>query len=167
MKITFLIATFLVSCLCMAQEIKRIKITDLEMTIKESKTPLVVNFWATFCKPCLEEIPYFHEVIKNHKQDSVQLLLVSLDLEDYYPTKLRTFAAKQKYTAPIAWLDEFNADYFCPRIDSSWSGAIPATLFVNNRLGYRKFYEEQLSREKFKKEIMAILGKKDQPASSR
>ena len=167
MKITFLIAALILSCMAMGQEIRRIKITDLEKTIEESKTPLVVNFWATFCKPCLEEIPYFQEVVRTYKKDSVQLLLVSLDLEDYYPTKLKNFALKQKFTSTIAWLDEFNADYFCPRIDSSWSGAIPATLFVNNRLGYRKFYEEQLSKEKFKKEIMAILGKKDQPGSSR
>ena len=160
MKITLLIAALVLSSMAMGQEIRRIKITDLEKTIEESKTPLVVNFWATFCKPCLEEIPYFQEVVRTYKKDSVQLLLVSLDLEDYYPTKLKNFALKQKFTSTIAWLDEFNADYFCPRIDSSWSGAIPATLFVNNRLGYRKFYEEQLSKEKFKKEIMAILGKK-------
>ena len=151
MKITLLIAALVLSSMAMGQEIRRIKITDLEKTIEESKTPLVVNFWATFCKPCLEEIPYFQEVVRTHKKDSVQLLLVSLDLEDYYPTKLKNFALKQKFTSTIAWLDEFNADYFCPRIDSSWSGAIPATLFVNNRLGYRKFYEEQLSKEKFKK----------------
>jgi thiol-disulfide isomerase/thioredoxin len=140
-----------------SQTIKKVKITDLEKTIAESKTPLIVNFWATFCKPCVEEIPYFQEEVKKHAKDSVQLLLVSLDLEEYYPAKIKTFATKHKFLVPIVWLDESNADYFCPKIDPKWSGAIPATLFINNKTGYRKFFEEQLSEEKLRKEIMAIL----------
>lgn len=142
-----------------SQDIKRIRITDLEKTIAESRTPLIINFWATFCKPCLEEIPYFEEEVRKHTGDSIQLLLVSLDLEDYYPKKIRAFADRLKFTSPIVWLDEYNADYFCPRVDPKWSGAIPATLFINNKTGYRKFLEEQLSKEKLEKEIMAILGK--------
>ena len=140
-----------------AQAIKKIKITDLEQTIAESKTPLIINFWATFCKPCIEEIPYFEKEVKNHAKDSISLLLVSLDLEDYYPKKIQSFAGKLKFTSPIVWLDEYNADYFCPRVDPKWSGAIPATLFINNKTGYRKFLEQQLSEEQLKKEIMATL----------
>ena len=143
------------------QEVKKIKITDLEKTIATSKTPLIINFWATFCKPCVEEIPYFQEAIKKNKKDSIRLLLVSLDLQNFYPTKIKSFAVKRKFTAPIFWLDEYNADYFCPKVDSAWSGAIPASLFINNKTGYRKFFEEQLSKEKLEKEIKAILGKTD------
>ncbi|MFI5128458.1 MAG: redoxin domain-containing protein [Chitinophagales bacterium] len=142
------------------QEVQKIKITDLEKTISESKTPLIVNFWATFCIPCLEEIPYFEESVKRHRKDSLKLLLVSLDLKDDY-NKIRPFAAKRKFTSKIVWLSETNADYFCPKIDSAWSGALPATLFVNNKTGYRKFYEEKIQEDKFEKEITAILGKKD------
>jgi thiol-disulfide isomerase/thioredoxin len=162
MKKLFLIlfTFFFVSCL-FGQEIKKIKITELEKIIAESKTPLIVNFWATFCKPCVEEIPYFQQLVKQHEKDSLKLLLVSLDLESFYPLKIKSFAAKQKFTAPIVWLDEYNADYFCPKVDSAWSGSIPASLFINNKTGYRKFAEEQLSKEKFEKEIMAILGQKD------
>ena len=143
-----------------SQDIKKIKITELEKTIKESKTPLVITFWATFCVPCVQEIPYFQESVNMHKKDSVKLLLVSLDLHEDY-AKIRPFAVKRNLTAPILWLNETNADYFCPKIDSSWSGAIPATLFVNNKTGYRKFYEDQIKKERFEKEIMATLGKKD------
>ena len=154
---SFLFFAFLLFTFCgNTQEIKKVKITDLEKTIKESKTALIVNFWATFCKPCLEEMPYFQQLAK---KNGVDLLLVSLDLEDYYPNKIKSFAAKNKLTAPIVWLDEYNADYFCPKVDSSWSGAIPASLFINNKTGYRKFFEDQLSKEKLEKEIMAILSK--------
>jgi thiol-disulfide isomerase/thioredoxin len=142
-----------------AQQIRSIKITDLEKTVAESKTPLIVNFWATYCVPCVEEIPFFQEEVKKQKANGVQLLLVSLDLKTYYPQKIKSFAARRKFTAPILWLNETNADYFCPKVDPKWSGVIPATLFINNATGYRKFYEEPLSRETLKKEIMAILGK--------
>lgn len=155
-----LVAFLVMGVFCYSQSVKKIKITDLEKTIKQSKTPLIVNFWATFCIPCIEEIPYFQTMVKKYEKDSVKLLLVSLDMQDDY-TKVKPFAVKRKFTAPIVWLDETNADYFCPKVDSTWSGAIPATLFVNNKTGYRKFIEEKLAEAVFEKEIMAILGKKD------
>jgi thiol-disulfide isomerase/thioredoxin len=139
------------------QEIKSVKITELEKTIRESKTPLIVNFWATYCIPCVEEIPYFQSEAAKYAKQGLQLLLVSLDMKSYYPDKVRNFAIKSKFTAPMIWLNETDADYFCPRIDSKWSGSLPATLFLNNNKGYRKFYEKQLSEELLKKEIMAIL----------
>jgi thiol-disulfide isomerase/thioredoxin len=140
-----------------AQRIRKVKVTELERTIAEAKTPLIINFWATFCKPCIEEMPYLLEEVKRHQADSVQLILVSLDLEESYPAKIEAFAAKRKISSTIVWLDEFNADYFCPKIDAAWSGAIPATLFINRKKGYRKLIEEQLSKERLQKEIMAIL----------
>jgi len=155
----FIAILFLFSVNLFSQQLKKIKITDLEKTIAESKTPLIINFWATFCKPCVQEIPYFQQQVKEHKNDSIKLLLVSLDLESYYPAKIKSFVTKQKFTAPIVWLDESNADYFCPKVDTAWSGAIPATLFINNKTGYRKFFEEQLSNEKLKKEITTALAK--------
>jgi thiol-disulfide isomerase/thioredoxin len=160
-SLVILIFAFFIAAGSQAQEIKRIKITDLQKIIKESKTPMIINFWATWCKPCVEEIPYFQEEVSKHSADSMQLLLVSLDLEDYYPKKISEFAAKRKFTVPIVWLDEYNADYFCPKVDTAWTGAIPASLFINNRTGYRHFREEQLSHEKLKKEISALLGKND------
>jgi thiol-disulfide isomerase/thioredoxin len=142
-----------------AQEVKAVKATDLEKIIAEAKTPLIINFWATWCKPCVEEIPYFLDEIKEYRKDSLQILLVSLDFREAFPSDITAFARKRKFNAPIAWLDETNADYFCPRVDPKWSGAIPSTLFINNRNGYRKFVEEQISHADLKKEIMAILGK--------
>jgi thiol-disulfide isomerase/thioredoxin len=149
---------FCAAIACHGQEIKKIKITDLEKTIRESRKPMIINFWATYCIPCLEEIPYFEKAVKSHEKDSVQMLLVSLDLKDDYAS-IKPFAIKRKIRSKIVWLNETDADYFCPKIDSTWSGSLPATLFINNKTGYRKFYEDQVKEDKLNKEIMAILDK--------
>ena len=153
------IFSFFIHTVCHSQTISKIKITDLNKLIKESDSVLIINFWATFCKPCVEEIPDLIRLSKKYKKEKVALYLVSLDLEDYYPQKIKRFVAKKKYAANIAWLNESNADYFCSIIDTTWSGAIPATLFVNNKTGYRKFYEKKLTAGKMEEAIRGALGK--------
>ncbi len=128
-----------------AQEVRRVKITDMEKLMSESKHPLVINFWATWCTPCVEELPSLIREVKKHEADSLQLILVSLDDKENFPEKLRDFIRARNYEGTFLWLDETNADYFCPLIDSSWSGAIPATLFLHKKNGYRKFVEAKLS----------------------
>ncbi len=149
----FLLPAVIVS----AQEIRKVKITEVEKMIAESKTPMIVNVWATWCGPCLEELPYFQKEVKEHSKDSVQLLLVSLDFKEAFPRDIKKFVAKKKITDRVVWLDETDADYFCPKIDAKWSGAIPATLFINKKTGYRNFIEGKISHEELKKEIMAML----------
>jgi thiol-disulfide isomerase/thioredoxin len=139
---------------CSSINAQPLKSTELDSIIAAGTTPLIVNFWATFCKPCVGEIPHFQKLAA---ANNVKLLLVSLDMEDEYPKGIAAFAKKRKFTAPVAWLNETNADYFCPRIDSSWSGAIPASLFINNKTGYRKFIGDEISAEIFSKEIEAML----------
>jgi thiol-disulfide isomerase/thioredoxin len=140
-----------------AQEIVKWKLDDLKAAIKNADKPTVINFWATFCKPCIEEIPYFQQIVKKYDSAGVRLILVSLDMKEAYPEKIRSFAKKLSFTAPIKFLDETNADLFCPAVDESWSGAIPASLFINNKTGYRKFFEQQLTRDSLEKEIKAML----------
>lgn len=141
-----------------AQDIPKWKIGDVDKYIASKPGEVVIiNFWATFCKPCVAEIPYFIELSNQYKDKKVSLLLISLDLPSQYPVKIRKFADKHAFKAPIAWLDETNADYFCPRIDSSWSGSIPATLILHTGTGYRKFFEEEMKKEKLEAEIQAAL----------
>jgi len=141
----------------LCQEAQKIKITDLEKIVSESRGPLIVNFWATFCKPCMEEIPHFQKMQAKYEKDGLQILFVSLDLQDDYPKKVNAFIKKRKMST--YFLDETNADYFCPRVDEKWSGVIPATLFINNNKNYRKFVEEQISEDVFENEILNLLGR--------
>ena len=158
MKVTILILSLVLFSLTgIAQEAQKIKITDLEKIVSESHGPLIVNFWATFCKPCMEEIPHFQKMQAKYEKDGLQILFVSLDLQDDYPKKVNAFIKKRKMST--YFLDETNADYFCPKVDEKWSGVIPATLFVNNEKKYRKFVEEQISEDAFEIEILQLLGR--------
>jgi len=157
MKTLFAVAFLLSAAVGQSQDVKSIKITDLEKTIRESKTPLIVNFWATFCVPCLEEIPYFQEITDRHTAQDVSIVFVSLDMKQAYPVKVNETAKKLKLVYPVVWLNETNADYFCPKVDTSWTGGMPSSLFVNNATGYHKFFERPLSKQELEKEIQVML----------
>ncbi len=139
------------------QTIASWKVIKLQDYISTSDSVLVINFWATFCKPCNEEIPYFQIIVNKYKDQKVKLMLVSLDLKSEFPDKIKAFAAKNNYTNQIVWLNETNADYFCPKVDKAWMGGIPSTLFVNPTTGYRKFFEQQLKPEDFERELKKAL----------
>jgi thiol-disulfide isomerase/thioredoxin len=137
--------------------VQKMKITELESYIAASDHPIIVNFWATFCVPCVKEIPYFQSTVAHYKDQNVELVLVSLDLPDYFPEKIGDFVKKQGYTARILWLNETNADYFCPRVDPRWTGGIPSSLFINNKTHYRRFFDRQLTEPQVDLEIKEMI----------
>lgn len=160
---TIILLMLILAGLCFdasSQTIPAWKIGDLETYMQKSTSPVIVAFWATYCIPCLKEIPYFEEAVDKYKKDGVKILLVSLDMKDQYSDDIKATIKKRKIAAPVVWLDETDADYFCPKVDSAWSGAMPATLFINNKKGYRKFFEEEISKQKLNKEIDAMIAGK-------
>jgi thiol-disulfide isomerase/thioredoxin len=139
-----------------AQEIISTKADSLMQLVQQSKGVVVVNFWSTWCKPCIDEIPHFIEVYEEMKGKGVELWLVSQDTRDLFNNgKLRTYiAGKEGWgKAKLFWFNETDADYYCPMVDEKWSGVIPATLIVNNGKGYRKFIEDSLTAEQLMAEI--------------
>lgn len=150
-------STICLTATAIAQNIKEIKVTALEAYIQHCEHPLIINFWATFCAPCVKEIPYFQSTAAKYKQAGVELLLVSLDLPDAYPGKIGAFAQQHHYTVPIRWLDETNAGYFFRGIDPKWSGGMPATLFINNKTHYHQFFDRQLTDLQVEPAIKAML----------
>jgi thiol-disulfide isomerase/thioredoxin len=140
-----------------SQTVKKVKIEELEAYIKNADHPLVVSFWATWCSPCIHEIPWLQEAINRHSEKKPELVLVSLDFPEAFPKKIQDFARQKNFAATLFWLDETNADYFCPRIDIKWSGGIPANLFVNNKTGYRKFIQRQVTDRQAMQEVEKMV----------
>jgi thiol-disulfide isomerase/thioredoxin len=140
-----------------AQEVKKIKIEDAVEYIKNSDHPLIVSFWATWCAPCIHEIPWFQTAVEKYEDKKPELVLVSLDFTESYPKKITDFVKKSGFKATFFWLDEKNADHFCPMIDQKWEGGIPATLFINNKKNYRKFFDRQLTDRQVEIEVKALV----------
>lgn len=155
-KIILLLLVLFPAVVSVAQ-VKKIKITDLEAHIQNSDHPLVVSFWATWCAPCVEEIPWLQEGVAKFANQKVELVLVSLDFPRDYPKGIDTFIKKKNFSATFYWLDETNADYFCPKINARWEGGIPATLFVNHKTSYRRFFDRALTDRQVEPEIKTML----------
>lgn len=159
MKYTIVILLFcLLSLMSQSQTIPKWKIQDVvNYYTKNNDTTYVVNFWSTYCQPCIEEMPYLQSISKKYAINRVKLVFVSLDTKSFYPKKLKAFLKKKKITTSIIWLNETNADIFCPAVDKKWSGAIPATIIVHNKKGYKQFYEQQFTPQQFETALKQAL----------
>lgn len=135
-----------------AQKVEVIKMPQLQEIIEgESDQIKVINFWASWCGPCVKELPYFDEISENALVD---VTLVSLDFPQDVK-KAETILKKKNIATPSFLLDEKN---YIDQIDTSWSGAIPATLIVDNK-GNRYFSEKAFSKDELVKLIQDITSK--------
>lgn len=124
------------------------KINDLLNRINNnSDTTYVVNFWATWCKPCVAELPEFEKlhIDSKEKNRKVKVLLVSMDFVEELDKKLKDFLVKNKYTCEIVLLDEINGNDFINKISEKWSGAIPATLITKKDKTQNYFHEGKMT----------------------
>ena len=112
---------------------------ELNTYIKENNSkPLVVNFWATWCAPCVKELPYFEKL--NQENPNVKVILVSLDFEKQVESKLIPFLKKKKIISTSIYLADKDYNSWLPKIDKNWSGSIPATVIFNQD---KKIFVEQ------------------------
>ena len=93
-------------------------------------TTYIVNFWATWCAPCVQELPEFQELEKRYAGTTTKVLLVSLDFKEDLRFRVPTFLERKRIAPEVIWLAETDAERFIPKIDKRWSGSIPATLIV-------------------------------------
>lgn len=106
----------------------------------KNDTTYVINFWATWCKPCVEEMPYFEALHEKYKDDKIKVVLISLDFKSQLEKRVVPFVEKRNLQPYVALLDGGNPNDWIDKVDPSWSGAIPATLFVSGEK--RRFLEQ-------------------------
>lgn len=128
---------------------------ELENFLKsEDDMLLVVNFWATWCKPCIEELPYFEALQENHKS-KVKVILVSLDFPNKLESQLKPFVNRKELKSQVILLDDPYENEWIPKVDASWSGAIPATLMIYK--GKKAFYERSFTMEELEYELSEFI----------
>jgi len=115
----------------------------------------VYNFWATWCAPCIRELPQFESVNKSFS--NVDVTLISIDDVDLLDKKVKPFLKKKELTSRVVLLDETDFNETITRIDKNWSGAIPATLIVDCRNGKRLFFEQEFRENELEKTIEKLI----------
>lgn len=143
LRICTLLTATILSFSAFAQP-KIIKLPELQAIMDAPGEEIrVINFWATWCAPCIKEMPLFEKLNKERKDVSVTLVSMDMDL-DPNPQKVNKFVARKKLASRVLILDETNPNSYIDKIEKQWSGALPATIVINGKTGKRKFVEREL-----------------------
>jgi len=131
-------------------------ITELEKRMKSSDAGIeVYNFWATWCAPCVKELPYFERINEEFKEEGLEMNLVSIDFLDDLEGKLVPFLGKQKLKSDVLLLNAGKPKHWIDRVDKRWSGSIPLTIIVKGNNRY--FYEQEFEYEELKEIIDSLI----------
>lgn len=141
-----------------AQQYTRIGVNELDSLLqRQGDRVYVVNFWATWCGPCVSELPHFEKVADEYPESEVDFALVSLDFPSQADKRLREFIPKHKISLPVFLMTETDYDLWIPMVDKSWQGNLPATLIFKENT--RIFIPEVLNEEELRAHIRSILTK--------
>jgi thiol-disulfide isomerase/thioredoxin len=116
----------------------------------------VVNFWATWCGPCLKELPDFEKFHSENTNPKVKLLLISFDFPNEIK-KVNKFIEKKGLKPPVYIIGDTDQNAFIDKVSENWQGTIPATWFVNNKNGKKLFIEKPLKFEEIQKYVQEIV----------
>lgn len=139
-----------------AQDIKPYTLDDLFHRVGADNTATgdtiyVINFWSTFCAPCVGELHEFNTLEKKFAGQPLKVILVSLDFkDDMEKGKLEGFVQRKRLTPECVWLNERDPNEFIPRVDQGWQGSIPATLMLYPAKKQRQFMEGTITANKLK-----------------
>ncbi|MCB0685355.1 MAG: TlpA family protein disulfide reductase [Saprospiraceae bacterium] len=122
------------------------------MLEKNNDTIYLINFWATWCKPCIEELPFFEQVRQDQFPTPVQVILVSLDFRNQLDSKLIPFLKENKIKSKVVVLDDSDANSWIDKIDPRWSGALPATIVYKNE--DKRFFPDGFQSYEAVKEVL-------------
>jgi thiol-disulfide isomerase/thioredoxin len=152
MRIFIIICLSLITYSAKAQ-VKLLTLDELDKRIANGKdTTYVINFWATWCAPCVAELPNFEKLRLGNLKKPVKVILVSLDFKSKLQRVVIPFVQQNKINAEVFLLNEPDQQQYIERIDKKWSGAIPATWFVNKKS--RQFYEKEFTETELKNTLL-------------
>jgi len=127
-----------------AQSIEKVDAEQLiSLTTLADDTTYVINFWATWCSPCVKEIDYFEQVHLEFQNKKLKVILVSLDFPNQLERRVIPFLNEKGISASVKLMTDTDYNAWIDRVDPSWSGAIPATLIYQGKR--RLFLEKELT----------------------
>jgi thiol-disulfide isomerase/thioredoxin len=115
----------------------------------------VVNFWATWCVPCVKELPNFEKLQAKYKDKNVKVILVSLDMSKQVESRLLPFIKAKALKSRVVYLNDPDANAWIAKVDPSWSGAIPATVIYKKE--ERAFFERSFTFDALETELKKFI----------
>lgn len=156
MRIPLLVLSLMLMAFALRVPVQKVKIDSLMQRVSASNdTTYVVNFWATWCGPCVKELPVFDTIDQHFAGKNVKVLLVSLDFPKDLNTKLPDFIARKGIRQEVVYLDELYENEWIPKVDTLWQGNIPATLVVRGSSKYRQFAPREVQVSEIKTWVTA------------
>ena len=137
--------------------IQKISEKGIKSLVEKNKgRVLLLNFWATWCPPCLEEFPALVKINSNYKAKGLEVIGISMnDVSEM--NDLQAFLRKQK--APFTvYLAGTVADAFYKTIDKRWSSEIPLTMIYDKDGKLRYFHNDACTYAQFEKDVQSLLG---------
>ncbi|MFN3639813.1 MAG: TlpA disulfide reductase family protein [Flavobacterium sp.] len=122
---------------------------------QKNDTTYVVNFWATWCVPCVEELPHFEKLNQKYSDRKFKMILISLDFPKMVESRVLPFIKEKQLKAEVIHLNDPDANRWIEKVDATWSGAIPATLIYRN--DQRNFYESTFDEATLNNEIKKFI----------
>jgi thiol-disulfide isomerase/thioredoxin len=140
-----------------AIKVEKIGQADFETLLKSHINRVVlVNVWATWCKPCREEFPDLVKLQDAYKGKDVQVISISADYPDEIDSKILPFLKKFRMNFPVYVQNFPKADVFIDYMNPKWNGALPAT-FIYDKTGKQKtFFIGKRDLESFRREIEKV-----------
>jgi thiol-disulfide isomerase/thioredoxin len=96
----------------------------------DSNSTYIINFWATWCKPCVEELPYFKQIDTTLNDSNYHFVFISFD-------QVRSIKSVSKFVKMMELPGEHglieveNMNKFINSVSEDWSGGIPLTIVIN------------------------------------
>ena len=138
-----------------AQNMRVVKWPELQARFESgSDTLYVYNFWATWCIPCVQELPAFQEVARRFANEKVKVTFVSLDFYKSYKTILLPFLRSRKVEQEVLLLNEPDYDSWIGKVNKDWGGDLPATLFIRN--GKRTFFARSFNVQELENTVISL-----------
>ena len=157
MKKILLLITIIICTITAKAQIAQYTADDIIHRTSSKDTLYIINFWATWCAPCVAELPEFNTLQTKYANMPVKVLLVSLDFKGDNTFKLEGFLKKKNIAPEVVWLSETNPNTFIPKIDDSWQGSIPATVIVSTSKQFKKFIEGTITTKQISKIVDGVM----------
>jgi thiol-disulfide isomerase/thioredoxin len=143
---------FLFSASVFGQTVESMSFSELEKKVNALSGIVILNYWATWCRPCVAELPDFEKLAEEYRNKDVRVMLINLDFNSKVDSTVIPFVQSRKLKSQVIHITDTDPNGWINKVDSSWSGAIPATvIYKNNKKVF--FIEGQMTYEALKEQL--------------